>query len=86
MNGRLPNQDLLNSLQKISVYTSGVPVVINDRADNQETIERLLSWLPHLLRERPDIRKYFCQARNVISQFGYLARGTPSGVHGVFHQ
>jgi len=86
MNGRLPNQDLLNSFRWISVYTGGVPVVINDHADNQETIERFLSWLPHFLRERPDIRKYFYQARNVISQFRYQARGTPSGVHGIFHQ
>ena len=83
MNGRLPNQDLLNSLQRISVYTGGVPVVIND---NQEAIERLLSWLPRFLREQPDIRKYFSQAINVVSQFRYQACGTPSGVHGVFHQ
>ncbi|TEB26622.1 Gaa1-domain-containing protein [Coprinellus micaceus] len=34
LNGRLPNQDLINSFERISRFTGGVPVVLYDHAKN----------------------------------------------------
>ncbi|KAF8077824.1 Gaa1-like protein [Lyophyllum atratum] len=81
INGRLPNQDLLNSFQRIarSGDVGGVPVVIYDHLDirDQPEASSLPALIPSFLRK---------ERRNVIRHFGYQARGRPSGVHGLYHQ
>ncbi|KAF5380995.1 hypothetical protein D9615_004070 [Tricholomella constricta] len=88
MNGRLPNQDLINSFQRISRYTGGVPVVLYDNIDarDQPGSFSLPSLIPDFIRKESEVQAYAFQAKNVFRQFGYQARGRPSGVHGLYHQ
>ncbi|KAJ7444901.1 Gaa1-like protein [Mycena latifolia] len=81
INGRLPNQDLLNSFQHISKWTGGVPVLVYDNLDSQNDIP---SWIPSAYHE--EIRAYSYRSKNVLRHVGYQARGRGSGVHGLFHQ
>ncbi|KAJ6525651.1 Gaa1-domain-containing protein [Mycena capillaripes] len=81
INGRLPNQDLLNSFHYISKWTGGVPVLIYDHLDSQNDIP---SWVPGAFHE--DFRAYSYRSKNVFRHIGYQARGRGSGVHGLFHQ
>ncbi|KAF9469193.1 Gaa1-domain-containing protein [Collybia nuda] len=87
-NGRLPNQDLLNSFQRISLYTGGVPVLVYDHLDSREhpDLSGLPPWIPTAVRKHPEVQSYVYQAKNVVRHFSYQARGRPSGVHGLFHQ
>ena len=91
-NGRLPNQDLLNSFQNIAKYTGGVPVVLYDHLDrraiprNRDEIDIVPEWVPTIIRDLNDVREYCHFAKNVLRHVGYQARGKPSGVHGLFHQ
>jgi glycosylphosphatidylinositol transamidase len=90
-NGRLPNQDLLNSFHRISLYTGGVPVVLYDHLDPREHSNRwelssLINWIPKAIQDQVQIQGYAYQAKNVLRHLGYQARGRPSGVHGLFHQ
>ncbi|KAJ6497047.1 Gaa1-domain-containing protein [Mycena vitilis] len=82
INGRLPNQDLLNSFQHISKWTGGVPVLVYDHLDSPQN--EIPSWIPSTYRE--EIREYSYRSRNVLRHIGYQARGRGSGVHGLFHQ
>ncbi|KAJ7047009.1 Gaa1-like protein [Mycena alexandri] len=82
INGRLPNQDLLNSFQQISKWTGGVPVLVYDHQDSPQT--DIPSWIPSAYHE--EIRAYAYQSKNVLRHLGYQARGRGSGVHGLFHQ
>ncbi|KAG6918119.1 hypothetical protein DXG01_016307 [Tephrocybe rancida] len=82
-NGRLPNQDLLNSFQRIS-QKEGVPVVVYDHLDEPRLND--FSFLPAIIHNNLEVQIYASQARNIVRQFGYQARGRPSGVHGLFHQ
>lgn len=85
INGRLPNQDLLNSFQRIA--RRDVPVVLYDHLDTREhsTLPSLPSWLPNSLRNDAT-QAYAYQAKNVVRHLGYQTLGRPSGVHGLFHQ
>ncbi|KAJ7172278.1 Gaa1-like protein [Mycena filopes] len=82
VNGRLPNQDLLNSFQYISKWTGGVPVLVYDHQDSPQT--EIPSWIPSAYHE--EIRAYTYRSKNVFRHLGYQARGRGSGVHGLFHQ
>ncbi|KAI0780960.1 Gaa1-domain-containing protein [Trametes elegans] len=89
LNGRLPNQDLLNSVSLISRHSAGVPILIYDHIDPREArnLPSLLpSWFPKALKENPDVQEYAARARNIYRQVNYQARGAASGVHGLFHQ
>ncbi|RDB21477.1 GPI transamidase component gaa1 [Hypsizygus marmoreus] len=88
LNGRLPNQDLLNSFQRISRYTGGVPVILYDHLDPRENPGHsdLPSWLPPSIRGQREVQTYAYQAKNVARHFMYQARGQSSGVHGLFHR
>ncbi|KAG7092639.1 hypothetical protein E1B28_008980 [Marasmius oreades] len=90
LNGRLPNQDLLNSFQRIAQYRAGVPVIIYDHLDPRDYPELrndiLPQWIPGFLRDDHDLITYAYQARNVYRHFRYQASGRGSGVHGLFHQ
>ncbi|KAJ7724460.1 Gaa1-like protein [Mycena maculata] len=82
INGRLPNQDLLNSFHHISKWTGGVPVLVYDHLESSRS--DIPSWVPGAIHE--EIRAYTYRSRNVVRHIGYQARGTGSGVHGLFHQ
>ncbi|KDQ60997.1 hypothetical protein JAAARDRAFT_125289 [Jaapia argillacea MUCL 33604] len=92
VNGRLPNQDLLNSFQHISRYTGGVPVLVYDHLDPRDypgrevEMSNIPSWLPDFVKNMEDVQEYSYAAKNVLRHVGYQARGMPSGVHGLFHQ
>ncbi|KII88370.1 hypothetical protein PLICRDRAFT_161388 [Plicaturopsis crispa FD-325 SS-3] len=89
LNGRLPNQDLLNSFQHISRWTGGVPVLVYDHQDPLDhpwSTDTLPSWIPGFAREVPEVKAYAYRARNIARHVGYQARGRASGVHGLFHQ
>lgn len=88
-NGRLPNQDLLNSFQRIARYTGGVPVVLYDHLDPRELLDQgkflnVFDLIPKVMQAV--IREYLYQAKNVLRHLGYQARGRPNGVHSLFHQ
>lgn len=82
LNGRLPNQDLINSFQLISRFTGGVPVFVYDHSDSRE----LPVWLPGVLEHVNGINEYAYRAKNILRHVGYQARGKASGVHGLLHQ
>ncbi|KDR73500.1 hypothetical protein GALMADRAFT_100196 [Galerina marginata CBS 339.88] len=86
LNGRLPNQDLINTVDRIS--RAGIPVVLYDHLDPREepSINIAPSWMPRTLYNIPDVKSYLYQAQNVIRHVGYQANGRGSGVHGLFHQ
>ncbi|KAF9052907.1 Gaa1-like protein [Panaeolus papilionaceus] len=88
INGRLPNQDLINSLERIARYTAGVPVTLYDHIDPRENALANIDWdwVPQLLYSNPTIKAYLIRARNIVRQFNYQATGLGSGVHGLFHQ
>ena len=81
LNGRLPNQDLLNSLHVIA-QRARVPVVTYDHISPPE----LPNSLPSFLRESQKFKQYTESARNVLRHVGYEAKGGGSGVHGLLHQ
>ncbi|KAF7363612.1 hypothetical protein MSAN_01018300 [Mycena sanguinolenta] len=82
INGRLPNQDLLNSFHHISRWTGGVPVLVYDHLESHQS--HIPSWIPRSLHQ--EIRQYNYRSKNVFRHIGYQARGRGSGVHGLFHQ
>ena len=89
LNGRLPNQDLLNSVSLISRHTGGVPVLVHDHKDPRDTPGEpslIPSWVPDALKSNKDVLEYSVRARNIVRHMNYQARGVASGVHGLFHQ
>lgn len=87
LNGRLPNQDLINSLRLISHYTGGVPLVLYDHLEMHEAPQRsLLENAPNFMKRSPQLRGFEYRARNVKRHVSYQARGRPSGAHGLFHR
>ncbi|KAH8989189.1 Gaa1-like protein [Lactarius hatsudake] len=92
LNGRLPNQDLINSFRVISQHTGGVPVLLYDHYEPSEFPGReqigsfFPSWLPNWIREHEDVIQYGYRAKNTLRHFVYQAKGRASGAHGLFHQ
>ncbi|KAI0321662.1 Gaa1-domain-containing protein [Amylostereum chailletii] len=92
LNGRLPNQDLINSFGIISHFTGGVPIVMYDHREpteypgRQQTLAAIPSWVPKSFAERQDVLDYAYRARNILKHASHQARGTASGVHGLLHQ
>lgn len=80
VNGRLPNQDLINSFERISRFTGGVPVVLYDHVDFLP-----IWWLPKFLERDTTVQTFAKRARNVIRHVAYQGPGRPSGIHGLFH-
>ncbi|KZV99283.1 Gaa1-domain-containing protein [Exidia glandulosa HHB12029] len=86
LNGRLPNQDLMNSVAMITSHTGGVPVVLYDHIEQPFSLSRhhgKADWHVKVLKE---LHTYQLRARNILRHFGYEVVGRPSGVHGLFHQ
>ncbi|KAH7889395.1 Gaa1-like protein [Phlebopus sp. FC_14] len=91
LNGRLPNQDLLNSVRLISHYTGGVPMVIYDYLEEHETLfssenTRFMPKMLDFIRQSPQLSALQHRARNVVRHVSYQSRGEPSGAHGLFHR
>lgn len=89
VNGRLPNQDLLNSVQVISRWTGGVPVMVynhpNEPRAHHHSEHPVLKQFDSLLN-RHAVKEYEMRAKNILTHVAYQSRGSPSGVHGLFHQ
>lgn len=87
LNGRLPNQDLINSFTRIAGKIGNTPVTMYDHLSTKDSgVEILPSWIPDTIRHNPEVSSYVHQARNVLRHVKYSARGRGSGVHGIFHQ
>ncbi|KAI9454996.1 Gaa1-domain-containing protein [Lactarius psammicola] len=92
LNGRLPNQDLINSFRVISQHTGSVPVLLYDHYEpsefpGREQIRNFFpSWLPDWIRGHGDVIEYGYRAKNILRHFAYQAKGRASGAHGLFHQ
>ncbi|KAG8217869.1 Gaa1-like protein [Butyriboletus roseoflavus] len=87
LNGRLPNQDLINSLRLISHYTGGVPLVLYDHLEPHDAPHQsLLVNAPEFMKRSQQIRDFEYRARNVKRHVSYQTRGRPSGAHGLFHR
>ncbi|KAF9526996.1 Gaa1-like protein [Crepidotus variabilis] len=88
LNGRLPNQDLMNSADTIARYTAGVPVILYDHLDPEEEPAAYEApwWLPKAIHDIKEVRSYLYQAKNVARHIGYQYNGRGSGVHGLFRQ
>ncbi|KAF9246149.1 Gaa1-like protein [Melanogaster broomeanus] len=87
LNGRLSNQDLINSVRLISHYTGGVPLVLYDHLDAHDAPQSsLLAKAPEFMRRSPQFREFEFRVRNVKRHVSYQARGRPSGAHGLFHR
>ncbi|KZT28433.1 Gaa1-domain-containing protein [Neolentinus lepideus HHB14362 ss-1] len=90
LNGRLPNQDLVNSCQIISRYTGGIPVLLYDQFHHSEFPNKdvldLPFWLPEFVKRNKEFKEFSYRAKNVLRHVGYQGRGMASGVHGLFHQ
>ncbi|KAL7283374.1 hypothetical protein ACG7TL_002804 [Trametes sanguinea] len=89
LNGRLPNQDLMNSVSLISRYTVHVPTLVYDHIDPREDRDQpdlLPAWLPEPFKHNRDVQEYASRAKNIYRHMNYQARGAASGVHGLFHQ
>ena len=80
LNGRLPNQDLFNSFERIARFTGGVPVTIYDHFDLREQSPKKSIY------DISEVRSYLYQAKNVVRHLQYQTTGRGSGVHGLFHQ
>ncbi|KAI0934286.1 hypothetical protein AcW1_005863 [Taiwanofungus camphoratus] len=92
LNGRLPNQDLINSFQIISRHTGGVPVLVYDHLDPREFPNRrhelsgIPAWLPDFLKQNEEVNDFAFHAKNILRHASYQARGRASGVHGLLHR
>ncbi|KAI0306323.1 GPI transamidase component Gaa1 [Multifurca ochricompacta] len=80
LNGRLPNQDLINSFGVISQHTGGVPILLYDHYEPSEFPGR------EGIRKFYPVIEYGYRARNILRHFAFQARGQASGPHGLFHQ
>ena len=87
VNARLPNQDLLNSIQMIAQWTGQVPVVIYDHPIRRYSwISSIVSLWSSKTFDPSKLQNYESKAINILKHMGYQAFGRPSGVHGLFHQ
>ncbi|KAI6118846.1 Gaa1-like protein [Pisolithus croceorrhizus] len=91
LNGRLPNQDLINSVRFISHYTGGVPFIVYDHLEPNEFPDRwqttsILANAPDFIRQSPQLQDFEYRAKNIARHINYQARGKPSGAHGLYHK
>lgn len=88
LNGRLPNQDLINSLERIARYTAGVPVTIYDHLDPKKdsSVDMAPFWLTRTMYDIPGVKTYLYRAKNVARHVGYQYHGRGSGAHGLFRK
>ncbi|ELU44818.1 GPI-anchor transamidase [Rhizoctonia solani AG-1 IA] len=94
LNGRLPNQDLLNSVLNIARYSNGVSVLAYDALDHLRTdhpydfgprTAALWNYLPKVARKMlndPNMKTFENRAGIVSRSIAWQASGRASGVHG----
>jgi glycosylphosphatidylinositol transamidase len=71
VNGRLPNQDVFNTVAHVARYAGGVQTRVHD-------IDYEPQW------DYPDfVKDYLLAAKHLVDHFYYNALGKPSGAHGV---
>ncbi|OCF60861.1 glycosylphosphatidylinositol transamidase [Kwoniella mangroviensis CBS 10435] len=71
VNGRLPNQDILNTISRVAQFTGGVPTRYHNIPDEVPSIGP--EWLG----------KYLLASKHLLSHFGYMITGRASAAHGV---
>ncbi|CAE6465896.1 unnamed protein product, partial [Rhizoctonia solani] len=98
LNGRLPNQDLLNSVLNIARYSNGVSVLAYDILDHLRTdhpsdfgpwMSYLWTYVPKSIQQLlndPNLKLFENRADIVSRGIAWQASGRASGVHGLFHQ
>ncbi|KAL5489781.1 GAA1 [Sanghuangporus weigelae] len=88
LNGRLPNQDLINSFSIIARHTGGVPVVSYDHLDPRDSDDGSYppSWAPSMVRTNPALLDFSIRTRNIARHMYYQASGRGSGVHALYHK
>ncbi len=75
MNGRLPNQDVVNSVAHIARWAGGVHTRLHDIDDTP--MEYGPSWI------RGTVGKYLLGAKYLLHHIVYAGLGSASGAHGV---
>ncbi|GJJ12663.1 hypothetical protein Clacol_006907 [Clathrus columnatus] len=65
LNGRLPNQDLMNSVNVVATHTGHVPIILYDKPDEQlrESVKHTISGLT----TSNDVVNYFVRAQHIES-------------------
>ncbi|CAE6449086.1 unnamed protein product [Rhizoctonia solani] len=98
LNGRLPNQDLLNSVLNIARYSNSVSVLAYDTLDHLRTdhpfdfgpwMRYLWACVPKPIQNMlndPQMKSFENRADIVGRGIAWQASGRASGVHGLFHQ
>ncbi|KAG9126667.1 Glycosyl phosphatidyl inositol protein transamidase complex subunit [Ceratobasidium sp. 392] len=98
LNGRLPNQDLINSALKIARESNGIAILAYDTLDylrtdypydSSPTVRKLWSYLPKAAQRSlndASLKLFENRAGVVARGMGWQASGRASGVHGLFHQ
>ncbi|KDQ17980.1 hypothetical protein BOTBODRAFT_29295 [Botryobasidium botryosum FD-172 SS1] len=87
LNARLPNQDLLNSVQVITRWTGSCPTILYDHLDDysRPDYELPFGMLKEWINSNP-VKEFEMRAGSILRHVGYQYMGRPSGVHGLFHQ
>jgi glycosylphosphatidylinositol transamidase len=73
VNGRLPNQDVFNTIAHVARYGGGVQTRVHDIDNEPEWLQRY----PRLVKD------YLLAGKHLVDHFYYNALGKPSGAHGV---
>lgn len=82
VNGRLPNQDVPNTIGHVAKWAGGVDVRLHDiPSETPEWVGEWMGWLPQGVRG--GMGKYVMGARHLWGHAKYMALGRASGAHGV---
>lgn len=90
VNGRLPNQDVLNTFSRVASWSTGVPTRLHDIEDSPGRHEpQWLNRLPAFVdgyaldKVKRHLGTYFLGATYLWEHARYAAFGRASGAHGV---
>lgn len=91
-NGRLPNQDVLNTVSQIARHNPYIPVRLYQQSSDLLELESPSFGVPALeavlnsIGSLNNVRKYVRAARGLGEHWKWAGLGRSSGVHGVFLQ
>ncbi|WWC69882.1 uncharacterized protein I206_103825 [Kwoniella pini CBS 10737] len=71
INGRLPNQDVINTVQRVAHFSGGIPTRFHNIPDEVKNIGP--EWFG----------KYILAGKQLLHHFGYMITGKASAAHGV---
>lgn len=86
LNGRLPNQDIPNTIAHVGKWAGGVEMRLHDVDNNPpEWVGRYLGWIGGEVGEamKRVVGRYVVGARHLWEHGKYMALGRASGAHGV---